>query len=323
MPLAASAAATRKHRSSRHGAAMICTPSGSPPGRRRRAPPRTGRPMHEIGCVSRPRLGRSGTRAARELEPLGADRRCGDTAWRPRSARRRRANAARTRSRYHARTRCACTYHAAGNSAPADEAVARQRLHVGARACAASAGAARRLRIAVMTNAAARPSARLGKLDRRASRRARAQTRSTAALARRGEVLVEVAAEARDAQARRAARRAHRVTGSAARCAQAGSSRVGRPAARRSRRRDRAASRPTARGDRGSRTNGKMPRARQRGRTSASVPRRRTATTGTRIEPLVSEPSVSGTRRAATAAPEPPDEPPAIRVGSCGLRVAP
>jgi len=44
---------------------------------------------------------------------------------------------------------------------------------------------------------------------------------------------------------------------------------------------------------------------------------------GTRIEPLVSEPSASGTWRAATAAPQPPEEPPAMRVASCGLRVAP
>ena len=44
---------------------------------------------------------------------------------------------------------------------------------------------------------------------------------------------------------------------------------------------------------------------------------------GTRIEPLVSEPSVSGTWPAATAAAEPPDEPPATRARSCGLRVGP
>ena len=42
---------------------------------------------------------------------------------------------------------------------------------------------------------------------------------------------------------------------------------------------------------------------------------------GTRIEPLVSEPRLSGTSPAATAAAEPPDEPPAMRAGSCGLRV--
>ena len=36
---------------------------------------------------------------------------------------------------------------------------------------------------------------------------------------------------------------------------------------------------------------------------------------GTRIEPLVSEPSASGTSPAATAVPEPPDEPPDMRVG--------
>ena len=35
---------------------------------------------------------------------------------------------------------------------------------------------------------------------------------------------------------------------------------------------------------------------------------------GTRIEPLVSEPSASGTSRPPTAPPEPPDEPPVIRV---------
>ena len=34
---------------------------------------------------------------------------------------------------------------------------------------------------------------------------------------------------------------------------------------------------------------------------------------GTRIEPLVSEPSASGTRPPATAAPEPPEEPPVMR----------
>ena len=36
---------------------------------------------------------------------------------------------------------------------------------------------------------------------------------------------------------------------------------------------------------------------------------------GTRIEPLVSEPSDSGTSPPATAPPEPPDEPPVMRVG--------
>ncbi len=44
---------------------------------------------------------------------------------------------------------------------------------------------------------------------------------------------------------------------------------------------------------------------------------------GTRIEPLVSEPSVNGTCPAATAAADPPDEPPALRARSCGLRVGP
>ena len=44
---------------------------------------------------------------------------------------------------------------------------------------------------------------------------------------------------------------------------------------------------------------------------------------GTRIEPLVSEPSDSGTRPPATAPPEPLDEPPVIRLVSWGLRAAP
>ena len=44
---------------------------------------------------------------------------------------------------------------------------------------------------------------------------------------------------------------------------------------------------------------------------------------GTRIEPLVSDPRVIGTRPAATAAAEPPEEPPAMRCVSCGLRDGP
>jgi hypothetical protein len=44
---------------------------------------------------------------------------------------------------------------------------------------------------------------------------------------------------------------------------------------------------------------------------------------GTRIEPLVSLPRLKWTSPAATAAAEPPEDPPAIRDRSCGLRVAP
>ena len=44
---------------------------------------------------------------------------------------------------------------------------------------------------------------------------------------------------------------------------------------------------------------------------------------GTRIEPLVSEPSAIGTSPPATAPPDPPDEPPVMRVVSCGLRDGP
>ncbi|MGX1494045.1 hypothetical protein RKD41_006304 [Streptomyces tendae] len=42
-----------------------------------------------------------------------------------------------------------------------------------------------------------------------------------------------------------------------------------------------------------------------------------------RTEPAPSEPSAAGTRPAATAAAEPPDEPPGVCSGSHGLRVAP
>ncbi len=40
---------------------------------------------------------------------------------------------------------------------------------------------------------------------------------------------------------------------------------------------------------------------------------------GIRIEPPPSDPWATGTSPAATAAPAPPDEPPAIRVGSHGV----
>ena len=44
---------------------------------------------------------------------------------------------------------------------------------------------------------------------------------------------------------------------------------------------------------------------------------------GWRIEPPVSVPVAAGSRRAATAAAEPPDEPPGTRVVSHGLRDRP
>src|SRR5712692_9841391 len=44
---------------------------------------------------------------------------------------------------------------------------------------------------------------------------------------------------------------------------------------------------------------------------------------GKRIEPPVSEPSAAGSSRAATAAPEPEDEPPVMRVTSHGLHAGP
>ena len=42
-----------------------------------------------------------------------------------------------------------------------------------------------------------------------------------------------------------------------------------------------------------------------------------------RTEPIVSLPSAASHRPAATAAALPPDEPPAVRPGACGLRVQP
>ena len=44
---------------------------------------------------------------------------------------------------------------------------------------------------------------------------------------------------------------------------------------------------------------------------------------GWRTEPPVSEPSAAGTMRAATAAAEPPDEPPGTRPVSQGFRTGP
>src|SRR3954462_81595 len=44
---------------------------------------------------------------------------------------------------------------------------------------------------------------------------------------------------------------------------------------------------------------------------------------GTRIDPFVSEPSASGTSPPPTAAPEPPEEPPVMRLGSGGVGEGP
>ena len=44
---------------------------------------------------------------------------------------------------------------------------------------------------------------------------------------------------------------------------------------------------------------------------------------GRRIEPPVSEPSAAKAARAATALPEPDEEPPVMRCGSQGLRQCP
>ena len=44
---------------------------------------------------------------------------------------------------------------------------------------------------------------------------------------------------------------------------------------------------------------------------------------GRRTEPPISQPSAMGTQPTATAAAEPPDEPPGVRSGFQGLRVIP
>ena len=69
-------------------------------------------------------------------------------------------------------------------------------------------------------------------------------------------------------------------------------------------------------------TNGKVPSRVRRPKVGFS-PQMPQNEAGTRIEPLVSEPSVSGTMPAATAAAEPPEEPPATCSRLCGLRVGP
>ena len=44
---------------------------------------------------------------------------------------------------------------------------------------------------------------------------------------------------------------------------------------------------------------------------------------GCRIEPPVSEPTASGASKAETAAADPPEDPPGVRVRSHGLKVGP
>src|SRR5205807_9789228 len=53
------------------------------------------------------------------------------------------------------------------------------------------------------------------------------------------------------------------------------------------------------------------------------IPTRPQQAAGIRIEPPPSEPVAAGTIPEATAAAEPPEEPPVVRVGSQGLRVTP
>src|SRR5207253_5276748 len=53
------------------------------------------------------------------------------------------------------------------------------------------------------------------------------------------------------------------------------------------------------------------------------MPTHPTRAAGWRIDPPVSVPSAPGTKRAATAAADPPEEPPGVRSRSHGLRVGP
>ena len=69
-------------------------------------------------------------------------------------------------------------------------------------------------------------------------------------------------------------------------------------------------------------TKGKLPRRDRRPKVGLQ-PHTPHKAAGRRMEPLVSEPRLSGTMAAATAAALPPDEPPATRERSCGLRVGP
>ncbi len=97
---------------------MICTPIGSVSWQPQTGTAQTGRPMNEIGCVSRPRLGRAGRR--RPLISIHSVPIAGAThgvagAIRTSTSR----NSSAARSANQRRSRCAWSSHAAGNSAPA------------------------------------------------------------------------------------------------------------------------------------------------------------------------------------------------------------
>ena len=83
-----------------------------------------------------------------------------------------------------------------------------------------------------------------------------------------------------------------------------------------------ACSAPTARDDPGWRRTENCRRA-SAARRSASARTMPQNDAGTRIDPLVSDPSASGTSPPPTALPDPPDDPPVMRAVSCGLRDGP
>ena len=186
----------------------------------------TGRPMHEIGCVSRPRLGRAGRRSAVDRQSTRCRSAARRTASPARSARRRREQLGRRAARTQRRTRCACTTHAAGSSAPARKRSRDSGSNSAARVrrsgrCSAPPSAS------VMRKAAARARLDIGP----ARRSARAERLRDARRPRRAPRVRRVVRTSRRARAMRrpsmrVAERRRRPARSA-RCAHAGSRAVG------------------------------------------------------------------------------------------------
>ena len=274
----------------------------------------TGRPTNEIGWVKTPRFGRSGSSTRRGRRSAGRSSAPGKAS--PARGSRRRSRTAQHPLAIPAAEFWARFTQAAGIMAPA---ISRSRT-AGSKSCGrcgcgrdggpplprgddvGGGAGARRFRdldAALGAERLRRP------LDRREGVRCR---RCGNGRLRRRSAGPRCRGRAR--QSARAAPRRGRIVGSRG------------PASRRRRARGRRRCAPAARDGRGSRRRESC-RPASAARRSASGRTRRRATAGTRIEPLVSEPSASGTKPAATAAPEPPEEPPVMRPSSCGLREGP
>ena len=113
---ASSACAMRRATSSRHGAAMICTPIGN--GSSGTGTATTGKPINEIGWVYRPRLAHTGNSTSSSMKacwPISgavqgvAGARMASTS----------SNSFKNSSRYQRRNFCALTTSDAGVMAPA------------------------------------------------------------------------------------------------------------------------------------------------------------------------------------------------------------